>query len=67
MHIVVAVNLFETVLCTHLLWFFAVANWGNVDVFELRITPWTGEAVSPVTGFGEHYWIRPNDPGSYSS
>ncbi|VDB94657.1 unnamed protein product [Peniophora sp. CBMAI 1063] len=48
---VTAINIFETVLTTHWLWFYAVDQWGQESFFELRTPPWTGQATGTVTGF----------------
>ena len=53
MHTVVVINAFETVLCTHQLWFYAVGSLEDTEIYKLRVIPWTAQAVGAVTGFSE--------------
>ncbi|KZV66289.1 hypothetical protein PENSPDRAFT_755780 [Peniophora sp. CONT] len=48
---VVAVDIIETGLGTHDVWYFAVQGWGNVDRVKGRQAPWSGKAINPLSGF----------------
>ncbi|VDB94666.1 unnamed protein product [Peniophora sp. CBMAI 1063] len=47
-HIIVWINVLETCLCAHILWFFAISHWGDPELL-IGLTPWSSLAVGPLS------------------